>query len=141
MQKAFDNIATMVNQRGTLFISIYNDQGLASKRWLWIKEKYVQGGKICKFLLSFYTLIRQWTLTCLRDFAKGKPFKTWRDYSSDRGMSAWHDVVDWAGGYPFEVAKPEEVFEYFKKLGFQLERLKTCMGGIGCNEFVFKKAT
>jgi hypothetical protein len=25
-------------------------------------------------------------------------------------MSAWRDVVDWVGGYPFEVAKPEEFF-------------------------------
>lgn len=35
-------------------------------------------------------------------------------------MSAWHDVVDWVGGYPFEVAKPEEVFAFFKGKGFEL---------------------
>ena len=54
------------------------------------------------------------------------------------GMSPWRDVVDWAGGYPFEVAKPEEIFDFFRQRGFQLERLKTCAGGHGCNEFVFK---
>jgi 2-polyprenyl-6-hydroxyphenyl methylase/3-demethylubiquinone-9 3-methyltransferase len=43
------------------------------------------------------------------------------------------------GGYPFEVAKPEEVFDFYKKRGFELGRLKTCGGGLGCNEFVFIK--
>ena len=42
----------------------------------------------------------------MRDFLRGKPFQTWRTYSTKRGMSAWYDIVDWAGGYPFEVAKP-----------------------------------
>jgi 2-polyprenyl-6-hydroxyphenyl methylase/3-demethylubiquinone-9 3-methyltransferase len=30
-------------------------------------------------------------------------------------MSAWRDVVDWVGGYPFEVAKPERVFDFYFK--------------------------
>jgi 2-polyprenyl-6-hydroxyphenyl methylase/3-demethylubiquinone-9 3-methyltransferase len=52
-------------------------------------------------------------------------------------MSNWHDLVDWVGGYPFEVAKPEEVFDFCQKRGFVLERLKTVGGGLGNNEFVF----
>ena len=53
-------------------------------------------------------------------------------------MSPWRDVVDWVGGYPFEVAKPEEIFEMYSAKGFSLEKLKTCAGGLGCNEFVFR---
>jgi 2-polyprenyl-6-hydroxyphenyl methylase/3-demethylubiquinone-9 3-methyltransferase len=60
--------------------------------------------------------------------------------TSARGMSYWHDVVDWIGGYPFEVAKPEEVFHFYRRRGFVLRQLKTCAGSIGCNEFVFEKA-
>jgi 2-polyprenyl-6-hydroxyphenyl methylase/3-demethylubiquinone-9 3-methyltransferase len=52
-------------------------------------------------------------------------------------MSVWYDLVDWVGGYPFEVAKPEEVFDFYRKRGFELSRLKTSGGGLGCNEFVF----
>ncbi len=48
------------------------------------------------------------------------------------------DVVDWVGGYPFEVAKPEEVFSRLKHQGFELEQLITCGGGLGCNEFVLR---
>jgi 2-polyprenyl-6-hydroxyphenyl methylase/3-demethylubiquinone-9 3-methyltransferase len=54
-------------------------------------------------------------------------------------MSPWRDVVDWVGGYPFEVARPEEIFEFFKSKGLVLGKFKTCGGGHGCNEFVFEK--
>lgn len=59
--------------------------------------------------------------------------------SNNRGMFPWRDIIDWAGGYPFEVATPEQVFEFFKPIGFSLEKIKTCAGGLGCNEFVFSK--
>jgi 2-polyprenyl-6-hydroxyphenyl methylase/3-demethylubiquinone-9 3-methyltransferase len=52
-------------------------------------------------------------------------------------MSPWRDTVDWVGGYPFEVARPEEVFDFCQQRGLLLLRLKTCGGGRGCNEFVF----
>jgi len=48
--------------------------------------------------------------------------------------------VDWVGGYPFEVAKPEEVIDFYLQRGFSLKRLKTCGGRSGCNEFVFTKS-
>jgi 2-polyprenyl-6-hydroxyphenyl methylase/3-demethylubiquinone-9 3-methyltransferase len=56
-------------------------------------------------------------------------------------MSRWHDLVDWVGGYPFEVAAPEQIFDLYRDAGFQLERLRTCGGGLGCNEFVLRRAT
>ena len=58
---------------------------------------------------------------------------------NNRGMNWWHDMVDWVGGYPFEVSKPEDVFYFFKKRGFSLIELKTCAGELGCNEYVFEK--
>ena len=54
-------------------------------------------------------------------------------------MSPWHDVVDWVGGYPFEVARPEEIFEFYQRNGFVLVKMRTCAGGHGCNEFVFER--
>ena len=55
-------------------------------------------------------------------------------------MSRWHDMIDWIGGYPFEVAKPEQIFDFYRAKGFVLLKLKTCAGGKGCNEFVFGEA-
>ena len=56
-------------------------------------------------------------------------------------MSRWHDMVDWVGGLPFEVAKPEMIFDFYHDRGFALDRLRTCAGGLGCNQFVFTKST
>jgi 2-polyprenyl-6-hydroxyphenyl methylase/3-demethylubiquinone-9 3-methyltransferase len=75
----------------------------------------------------------------VRDFVLGRPFHTWRTYARTRGMSVWHDVLDWVGGYPFEVAKPEQIFTFYHERGFVLRRLKTVAGGLGCNEYVFQK--
>ena len=54
-------------------------------------------------------------------------------------MSLIHDVLDWLGGLPFEVAKPEEIFKFYRQRGFVLENLVTCGGGLGNNQFVFLK--
>ncbi len=62
-----------------------------------------------------------------------------RGYRRARGMSRWHDLIDWVGGYPFEVAKPEAVFAFLRARGFTLERLTTCGGGLGCNQFVLRR--
>ncbi len=143
MVQAFENVSGMVKPTGYLFISIYNDQGGPSRRWIWVKKTYNQSGPFVRWLLTIYTLFRQWTITFIKDFFKtGNPFKSWRYYAHDnRGMSAYYDLVDWVGGYPFEVAKPEGVFEFFKAKKFSLLFLKTCAGGIGCNEYIFQKQT
>jgi 2-polyprenyl-6-hydroxyphenyl methylase/3-demethylubiquinone-9 3-methyltransferase len=57
-----------------------------------------------------------------------------------RGMDLWHDAKDWVGGYPFEVAKPEQIFDFYRDLGFELQRIKTCAGRLGCNEYVFRRS-
>ncbi len=53
-----------------------------------------------------------------------------------RGMTIWHDAVDWVGGYPFEVAKPDSLIQFYRKRGFSLAEMKLTAGS-GCNEFVF----
>jgi 2-polyprenyl-6-hydroxyphenyl methylase/3-demethylubiquinone-9 3-methyltransferase len=54
-------------------------------------------------------------------------------------MTIRRDLTDWVGGYPFEVAKPEAIFEFYRARGFQLEKLKTAGGSVGCNEFVLRR--
>jgi len=64
---------------------------------------------------------------------------SWTNYKNGRGMNHWHDIIDWVGGYPYEVATPEEIFEFYKAKNFRLSKLKCGGVGLGCNEFVFQK--
>jgi hypothetical protein len=43
------------------------------------------------------------------------------------------------GGYPFEVATPGDLFDFYRARGFRLEKLTTCGGSVGCNELVLRK--
>jgi len=139
MWTALDNAAGLVKPGGALFISIYNDQGRTSLLWTKIKRMYNHSSLVTRNLILLFCCLRLWGPTTIRDILKGRPFSTWRNYEDNRGMSPWHDIVDWVGGYPFEVAKPEEIFDFFRNKGFCLTKLKTCAGGLGCNEFVFRK--
>lgn len=140
MWRALELVASGVKAGGTLFIALYNDQGRTTAIWKRVKQTYNRVGKPLKFAILSIALVRLWGPTTLRDLLCGRPLATWREYhKTSRGMSPWRNVVDWVGGYPFEVAKPEEVFRFFRDRGFQLKELVTCGGGHGCNEFVFEK--
>jgi len=140
MFEAMGNVAPLVKEGGCLFISIYNDQGRRSKLWRFVKKAYSGGSLITRFFLISVCLPLLWGFSFVRGlFTKCNPLYYWNEYKKKRGMSPWHDVVDWVGGYPFEVAKPEEIFEFFFSRGFSLTRLYTCGRGHGCNQFVFKK--
>lgn len=135
------NVVQLVRDGGQLCLAIYNDQGRASEFWLKVKRSYNRLPRGLRWLVLWPAALRLWGPTMIRDLLTGRPFHTWRNYSREslRGMSAWRDVVDWVGGLPFEVAKPEQIFSFYRDRGFQLEDLKTCAGGHGCNEYVFRK--
>ena len=140
MWTALANAATPVKDGGKLFIAIYNDQGTASVRWTKTKRLYNRLPKGLRFLVvwpSFWVL--NWR-SLVKDTLHLQPLKSIRTYGKGlRGMSFWQDVVDWVGGYPFEVATPEQIFDFYRQQGFELKRLRTCGGSLGCNEFVFRK--
>lgn len=135
MWRAMENVVPLVNDGGKLFIAIYNDMGYLSGRWRWVKKTYNER-PWTKPLLLLYGLVRLWGLQTFLDLRHGRPFATWRRYKDERGMSPWYDVVDWIGGWPYEYATPEAVFEFFRDRGFALRKLITRQGR-GCNEFVF----
>lgn len=141
MYQALENAGNLVADNGVLFISIYNDQGWATKMWRKIKKTYNRCPKALRGLVVFPCFLRLWGPTTVKDIIKGKPFSTWKNYVKQRGMSPRHDVIDWIGGYPFEVAKPEEIFDFFHARGYTLEKLYTAGGGKACNQYVFKKDT
>jgi len=140
MWEALENAMIPLRAGGALFISIYNDQGTHSRRWRAVKRLYNRTPPSLRFLVVIPVAIQQWWRRILKDFLRLRPFAAWRAYSADRGMSPWRDVIDWVGGYPFEVAKPEEIFDFYRKRECELIKLRTCGGSLGCNEFVFRRA-
>jgi len=136
MWQALENAGTRVAEGGSLFIAIYNDQGRVSRIWKVVKRAYNSLPRRLKFLVLWPTFARLWGPKTLRDFLCGRPFATWRNYRQSRGMSAWWDTVDWVGGYPFEVAQPGAIHEFYSERGFLLLRLKTTFD-LGCNQYVF----
>jgi 2-polyprenyl-3-methyl-5-hydroxy-6-metoxy-1,4-benzoquinol methylase len=138
---ALTNVAPLVAPGGVLFISIYNDQGTASRRWMALKRMYNHSGWLVRFAITWLVFIHQYWRLAVKDFLYLRPFNFIRNYpGKSRGMTIWRDLTDWVGGYPFEVAKPEAIFEFFQASGFQLQKLKTSGGSVGCNEFVFRRA-
>lgn len=137
MWAAIENVVPAIAPGGLLFLSIYNDQGGISRRWLAVKRLYNRLPSLLRYPLLWAVCCKFWWRPMLKDFLLGRPFRSWREVKRSRGMSAWHDVVDWVGGYPFEVAKPEQVFDFYRNRGFELIRLKTKGASLGCNEFVF----
>ena len=140
MWRALENTSRMVAPGGKLFIALYNDQGRGSRRWLMVKKAYNALPGALRWLVLLPGFARLWGPTFLRDSLKGRPLSTWSQYAAaGRGMSPWRDVVDWVGGFPFEVARPQEVLDFCRERGFQLKRLETAGAGHGCNEFVFER--
>lgn len=139
MWQALENVMPSLAAKGQLFIAIYNDQERISDRWARLKQLYCSGfmgRQIVKAICIPYFILPAFALDL---FKLRNPFRIYSDYKKQRGMSKVHDWYDWLGGYPFEVAKPEEIFAFYRKHDFELRRLITCGGGLGCNQFVFVK--
>ena len=67
MWNALNNASERVADSGTLFISIYNDQGMQSKRWLRIKKLYNALPFGLRWLVWIPMLIKLWWRNSVRD--------------------------------------------------------------------------
>jgi len=119
-----------VKPGGNLMIAIYNDQGIASKYWAFVKRTYNEYAFMRPIWLAIHTI---WPLApswFLRKVQK-RPLP--------RGMRFWTDFKDWIGGYPFETATPAQIVDTYQAEEFLLSYIKTVRNRMGCNEFVFEK--
>lgn len=139
MWQALDNARLPVAPGGKLFIAIYNDTGSQSARWNWIKRTYNRLPRLLRPPFALIAVAPDELKNLLRSAATlklGEYVRSWRTYDQNRGMNKWRDIIDWVGGYPYETAKPDELFDFYRQRGFGLMKLR-CGGGLGCNELVF----
>ena len=128
---AMDNLSRLVKPCGHLFVAIYNDQGGISRYWTGVKRLYNHNALARLLLIAIYTPYFIWLRWLYRKL-------TGRG-AVERGMSLWYDMLDWLGGYPFEVAKPEQVLRFLRPRGFELREMTTAGRTGACNEFVFER--
>lgn len=130
MWTALRNAELSVSSEGKIFIAIYNEQGFYSRYWSFVKRVYAKYSFMRPVFIFIHGIYPTLPRLLLRAAFRRK---------YNRGMSIWYDLLDWLGGYPFEVATPEQIFEFYRGLGYQLIKLKTVGGKLGCNEFVFER--
>ncbi len=142
MWRALENAVLPTKKGGKLFIAIYNDTGSQARRWLWVKQTYCRLPRAFKTPFAIAIMIPDELKRLAAALLRLKPSEyihSWTRYKNARGMNRWHDIIDWVGGYPYEVATADEIFEFYRERGFTVTKTKTGGVGLGCNEFVFEK--
>lgn len=138
--KALENAQMRVAQNGKFFIALYNDTGSQSSRWKWIKKTYNNAPRVLQLPIAILVTLPAELKSLASSVASGnleRYMDSWTKYRQKRGMSRWRDIIDWVGGYPYEVSKPDDIFDFCRARGFTLNKLKCGNVGLGCNEFVF----
>lgn len=142
MWQALENVHRLVAPGGKLFIALYNDTGSQSTRWKWLKKTYNQLPGLLKVPYTMIVIAPDELRALARSVLTlnlGSYFRSWSQYDRRRGMNRWRDIVDWVGGYPYEVSTPDEIFDFFTARGFILTKLNCGRVGLGCNQFVFSR--
>ena len=140
MDAAVAKAASLVAPGGLLVIALYRKTRLcrlwtAEKRWFVgaspaaqqrARRLYVAGMRLAYLVAG-------------RDFEAHVA-----SYASRRGMSFWHDVHDWMGGYPYESITPAEVDALMSRLGFAhvaswTRGYTTGLLGSGCDEYTYRR--
>lgn len=139
MYTAIKNAGKLVKHGGVFYLAIYNHNRSnmmhgTSGLWLTIKKRYNQSGWLVKTVLErvYSAYLCLGLLAHLRN-----PWRYINGYSSARGMSWHHDVIDWLGGYPYQFATPEQIINYLGQIGFACQKLVS-RSGIGCNEYLMR---
>jgi 2-polyprenyl-6-hydroxyphenyl methylase/3-demethylubiquinone-9 3-methyltransferase len=143
MERALELAARAVRPGGKLYIAIYNDQGARSRLWRRVKRTYNWLPRAFRRPYAVAVMLPRETLSAASKLAQGHPeayWRSWTRYADSRGMSRWHDLLDWVGGYPYEVASPEDIVEFGKAHGFTLTKLRTAGVTWGCNEYVLERS-
>jgi len=136
MWEALENVKVNTTVGGLLFIAIYNDCGEITEYW---KKKKIKYNSLPDWLKTLYA-VKVWFPIEFKSF-KHKPkkyFKQWSEYKKSRGMSRWHDMIDWIGGYPYENATEKELIDFYEKDGYLLLKAEP-NNGYGCHQLVFKR--
>jgi SAM-dependent methyltransferase len=122
MWRGLDLVPRRVAPGGRLHLMLYRDEGMKSVAWRAIKKTYC-AGPVRRAVVTGTFIPYYLGRGLLEDAVRLRdPRRRYREYSSARGMSKFHDWIDWLGGYPYEVVKPETLRSYLEARGFEAVR-------------------
>ena len=137
MWEAVENAGKCLDENGVLYMALYSKDAYVSppyEYWLGVKKKYNKANKLTKMWMAWRYAWRDSIRSNLIRFKN--PLRHMSEYKKSRGMSYWHDVKDWLGGYPMEFAGNKETEEFCRnKLNLELINIKA---GEGNTEFLFR---
>jgi SAM-dependent methyltransferase len=139
MWEAARNASKALHPDGVLYLALYSKEVYVSPPftyWVNIKRIYNRANPLIKKIMEWQYAWDNCIADCLK--RRKNPFAFMKEYKRSRGMSYWHDVIDWLGGYPIEFVgnKEMETFAH-EKLGLCLVHQKA---GEGNTEFLFRRS-
>ena len=128
MWTAIDNSSKLCKEGGLFLISLYSVYWKYNKTLLY-KIKFNESNKKqkIKMIADRVMLVKH----------RNKNSNNWNVLTS-RGMNVFNDIVDWLGGYPYEIATTDVVCKFMNERGFILIK-KQDNKNIGCHEWLFSK--
>lgn len=133
MWQALEHAFRLVAPGGRLWISLYA-AGPRYARHLALKQRYNAASRLGKWWLERVHIAG----IMLGRLRQGRNPLAWNQ-AKERGMDTWHDLVDWLGGLPYEVAGIGAVVAAARARGFAALRIAEAPEG-SCQVYLFQRA-
>ncbi len=131
--QALEHAIRLVAPGGRLWISLYA-AGPRYARHLALKQRYNAASRLGKWWLERVHVAG----IMLQRLRQGRNPLAW-NAAKERGMDTWHDLVDWLGGLPYEVAGIGAVVAAARARGFSVLDIAEAPEG-SCQVYLFAKA-
>jgi 2-polyprenyl-3-methyl-5-hydroxy-6-metoxy-1,4-benzoquinol methylase len=132
MWQAINNALSLVADQGLFYITLYKDDNYAHS--IKVKERYNASSASGKTWMTYKEIMK---IMARRALTFRNPF-SWNK-NMGRGMNGYHDLIDWLGGLPYEVANEDEMLQWGIKNGLQMKRIWCSNGKGSCNYYLFQK--
>jgi SAM-dependent methyltransferase len=132
MWRAIENASRLVSEGGLFWIALYT-KGPDYPTHLELKKQYNRAGWLGKKLMIYRRILK----TMRKRMSAGKNPFGWNERRR-RGMDVYHDLIDWLGGLPYEVASPEEIRSFCEARGFELVRVDSRPEG-ACSGYLMRR--
>ena len=118
MWKAIGTAAELAAPRGMLWLALYV-KGPHYAADLALKKRYNAASPLLKKMMIWQRVGHRMA----RLARQGRNPLRWNERKA-RGMDTYHDIVDWVGGFPYEVASRDETVDFLRQRGFALEKIE-----------------